>query len=278
MLKIKKIKKNICHSFVQGRLSNEIGNKYQHFPIHNWHNELKLAKKFNFDSIEWLISDFSNPLFNPVFLNLINQKLKKNKIKISSISLDLIMDNALHNINKDQIIWLIDRINKANKLLNIKRVSIPIEERSRFNNNYEKMKALSKLNIFCKKLSKSINLCVETDISPKILNKIFKSNKFKRLGLLLDIGNLRAHGFNIGDYFNKFPSKIYSIHIKYRDQTYGKSKLIPKKNFYELSYLLKNIDNLKNLKDISFQTFKSKKNYLNNIKTCIRAYNLYAQQ
>ena len=45
-MKIKKIKKNICHSFVQGRLSDEIGNKYKQFPIHNWRNELKIAKKF----------------------------------------------------------------------------------------------------------------------------------------------------------------------------------------------------------------------------------------
>lgn len=277
MLKLKKIKKNINHSFVQGRLSNEVGGKYQHFPIQNWHNELSIAKKLNFDSIEWIISDFSNPLFNPAFLELINQKLKKNKIKISSISLDLIMDNALHTISEEEVKWLIDRINYANKLLKINRISIPIEERSRFNNNYEKKKALSKLNIFCKKLSSSINLCIETDMSPKVLNQILKSRNFKRLGLLLDIGNIRAHGFKIKDYFNKFSNKIYSIHIKYRDHTYGKSKLIPRKNFYELKYFLSNINNLKNLKDISFQTFKSKKNFLKNIKSCIRAYNSYVQ-
>lgn len=277
MLKLKKIKKNINHSFVQGRLSNEVGGKYQHFPIQNWHNELSIAKKLNFDSIEWIISDFSNPLFNPAFLELINQKLKKNKIKISSISLDLIMDNALHTISEEEVKWLIDRINYANKLLKINRISIPIEERSRFNNNYEKKKALSKLNIFCKKLSSSINLCIETDMSPKVLNQILKSRNFKRLGLLLDIGNIRAHGFKIKDYFNKFSNKIYSIHIKYRDHTYGKSKLIPRKNFYELKYFLSNINNLKNLKDISFQTFKSKKNFFNNIKSCIRAYNSYVQ-
>ena len=43
-----------------------------------------------------------------------------------------------------------------------------------------------------------------------------------------------------------FQAKIYSIHIKYRDHNYGKSKVIPKNGFYELSYLIKNVGKLKN--------------------------------
>ena len=113
-----------------------------------------------------------------------------------------------------------------------------------------------------------------TDISPNVLKKLF-DNFFKRLGLLLDLGNTRAHGFRIEDYFINFSAKIYSIHIKYRGHNYGKSKVIPKNSFYELSYLIKNIGKLKNLNDISFQTFKSKNYYLKDLKNCVINFNKY---
>lgn len=278
MSKLIKSNKNIFYSFVQGRLSNEVGSKYQHFPIHNWKNELMVGKKLGFDSVEWIVSDFSNPIFNKDFLKLIKDNLKFYKIKISSISLDLIMNNPLYELKKDDAIWLINRLNYASKYLGLKRISVPIEERSRYNNFIEKKKALSILNLFCKKISKNIKLCIETDITPNSINKVLNKRGFRRLGLLLDIGNIRANGHEIEKYFQKFSSRIYSIHIKFREHNYGKSKLLPRKNFYELNYLIKNINYLKNLKDISFQTFKSKKNFLNNIKNCIKTYNLYAQQ
>ncbi len=277
MVKIISINKNILYSYVQGRLSAQMASKYQYFPISDWQKELITANKLGFKGIEWLISDLSNPLFNIDFIKLIRNKIKKNKLIISSISLDLIMDNPLHKMNKQDASWLINKINNANKYFKIKRVSIPIEERSRFNNDKEKKKAFSILRLFCKKISRNINLCIETDISPNALKKLFNNSSFKRLGLLLDLGNTRAHGFRIEDYFINFQAKIYSIHIKYRDHNYGKSKVIPKNGFYELSYLIKNVGKLKNLNDISFQTFKSKNYYLKNLKNCIINFNKYAK-
>ena len=95
MINLKKFKKlNINYSFVQGRFSNEVAGKFQHFPIHNWENEFYLAKKLNFDAVECIVTDFSNPIFNPLFSKIIKKTLLKNKMKISSISMDLIMDGG----------------------------------------------------------------------------------------------------------------------------------------------------------------------------------------
>ena len=80
--------------FVQGRLSEPIANKYQHFPINNWRQELKLKENW-FQGIEWIISDFSNPLFdNETQLEIISL-CKEYKLVISSISLDLLMQDLL---------------------------------------------------------------------------------------------------------------------------------------------------------------------------------------
>ena len=36
--------------------------------------------------------------------------------------------------------------------------------------------------------------------------------------IYIDIGNIRANGFKIENYFKYFSNKIYGIHIKYRDK------------------------------------------------------------
>ena len=129
MIKLKKIKsKKIAYSFVQGRFSTESAGKFQYFPISNWQREFQIAKKLNFDCIEWIVSDFSNPIFNKIFSQIIKKKLNQNNLKISSISLDLIMDNSLHSLSDAQVEWLAENIKKAVIYFKIKRVSVPIEK------------------------------------------------------------------------------------------------------------------------------------------------------
>ena len=90
---------------------------------------------------------------------------------------------------------------------------------------------------------------------------------FEDLGILLDIGNTKAHGYSVKDYIELHPNRIYGIHIKYRDKFYGKSSII--KNFNELKILMQNINKLKNCKDITFQTFFLIK-ILNDMKLSIK--------
>lgn len=278
MIKLKKIKnKNFNYSFVQGRFSDEVAGIFQYFPINSWEKEFYLAKGLNFDSVEWIISDLSNPIFNSLFSKVIKKVLIKNKMKISSISMDMIMDNPLHKLTKSKIVWLSNRIKHSMKFFNIKRISIPIEERSRFNNKNEKKLALNNLALIYKKLSPKYKVCIETDMSPVSLIDILSEKRFKKLGILLDLGNTRAHGFNIEDYFRLFPEKIYSIHVKYREKSYGKTQILKKNNFYELKFLVKNIKVLKNLEDISFQTFKSKRNFYSDIQKSIKNFNSYVK-
>ena len=259
-------------SYVMGRFSKKIGNKFQHFPIDNWQKEIIIAKKFNFDGVEWIISDFSNPIFNKIYLNNIKNLLKKKNIKMCSISLDLIMENPLHSISKKNLEWLINKLNFIQKQIPIKRISVPIEEKARYRNQKQKKTSLNKLCLILKKLSNKSKICIETDISPKKLREIFKEKRMKKLGLLVDIGNVRANGFKINEYINFFCDKIFGIHVKYRSKIDGKSKLIPKK-FMELEAIKKNLNRFSNLKDITFQTFRSDKNFMSDMKKNIKNFN-----
>ena len=80
-----KKKTTINYSFVMGRISQKIGNHFQYFPIDSWQNELKIGNKFGFDGVEWIISDYSNPIFNPKNILNIKKELTLNKMKISSV-------------------------------------------------------------------------------------------------------------------------------------------------------------------------------------------------
>lgn len=275
MAKLLKNNKNFIIAFMQGQLSVPVGSNFQYFPIHEWEKEFIRAKKIGFNNIEWIISDYSNPIFNKEFQKIIQIVLKKNKFNITSISLDLLMNNPLKKMTLENARWLSQFLLMAIKKFKIQRVSFPIEEHSRFNNQKEKITTISRLKIFYKILEKHCNLCIETDISPAALDDFLKNKKLPKLGILIDLGNTKAHGFAIKDYFEKYSNKIYSAHLKFRDKNFGKSKPIPKNNYYELEYFIKNIDLLKNFKDLTFQTFKSPKKFIADIKNSVRNFNNY---
>ena len=94
----------------------------------------------------------------------------------------------------------------------------------------------------------------------------------KNLGLLLDVGNIRANGYDMIAYIKKFSDKIFGVHIKYRDKFFGKSKILPSK-FFELKILRDNIWKLRKLNDLTFQTFRSDNNFKADMKKSIKNFN-----
>lgn len=256
-----------------GRLSEKIGERFQYFPINTWQKELAIGRKLGFDGVEWIISDYSNPIFNYNFILDIKKNLKVHKMKISSISLDFIMKDPLYSINNKDLEWVINRILFLQKNIIIPRITVPIEETSKYRNKIEKTRTLKNLNFILKKLSKNSNISIETDLELREVAKIFNKKKFSKLGLLLDIGNIRASGYNLEKYLFYFKKKIHGIHIKYRNKNFGKSMLIPNK-FNELSILKKNFTKLSKIQDITFQTFRSNNNFISDMKENIKNFNI----
>jgi L-ribulose-5-phosphate 3-epimerase UlaE len=268
----KKKLKRINYSFVMGRLSDKIGGQFQYFPIEGWQKELEIGKRYGFDGVEWIISDYSNPIFNKLFLSDIKKNLNKKKMKICSLALDLIMKEPLYKIKYENLKWLIKKILYIQNNLKISRITFPIEETCRYRNQKEKYKSLKNLSLIIQKLSPKSLISIETDLSVKELKSIFKNKNFLKLGLLIDIGNLRALNRPLKTYFDLFPNRIYGIHIKYRGKNHGTSKNIPNK-FNEMQILSEHFNEAPNLKDITFQTYRSKHNYLYDMKTNIKGFN-----
>ena len=268
----KKKLKQINYSFVMGRLSDKIGGEFQYFPIEGWQKELEIGNRYGFDGVEWIISDYSNPIFNKLFLRDIKKNLNKKKMKICSLALDLIMKEPFYKIKYENLKWLIKKILHIQNNFKISRITVPIEETCRYRNQKEKYKSLKNLSFIIQKLSPKSLISIETDLSVKELKSIFKNKNFLKLGLLIDIGNLRALNRPLKTYFNLFSNRIYGIHVKYRGKNHGTSKNIPSK-FDEIQILSKHFDEVPNLKDITFQTYRSKHNYLYDMKTNIKGFN-----
>ena len=269
---LKNSSKKIKYSFVLGRFSKKIGNKYQHFPIDNWHSELAIAKKFSFDGVEWIISDYSNPIFNEIYLNDIIKRFKAKKMIINSIYFDLIMHDPLHKISMKNFKWLVHKIRNVQNKTKINRITLPVEEKCRFHNDLEKKLTIKKLKYVLKVLGKKSRISIETDIPVKSLEKLLIIRSLKNLGLLLDVGNIRANNYDMLTYIKKFSDKIFGVHIKYRDKSFWKSKILPAK-FFELKILRDSIQNLKKLNDLTFQTFRSDNNFKSDMRKSIKNFN-----
>ena len=269
---VKKLDQNVNFAFVLGRLSKKIGNNFQYFPIDSWQNELKLGRKFGFDGVEWILSDLSNPIFNQKFIIDIKKELKKNKIIISSLAVDLIMSNPLYRMPKKKLNWIVEKLMFIQNQICIPRITIPIEETCRYKNLKQKNKTIQNLSYIIKNLSKKSEICIETDLGFDDLTNLLTNKKLKKLKLLIDIGNFRASGKNLKKFIEKFKLKIIAFHIKYRDKNYGVSKNI-KKNFKELKMLKLEMKNLRYLKDLTFQTYRSDVDYLKDMKFNIKRFN-----
>lgn len=249
-------------SIVQGRLSAEIAGKYQHFPINNWRNEFFDAKRLGFIGIEWIISDFSNPIFDKHAANDIIRLVKTSGVKITSISLDLLMTKTIDQFDFYEIEWMLELIDKTSKSVGLKRVSFPIEETSGIRSP-KTMEAVVKTLKKIAKISsnKNYKLSIETDLSALSIHRILNLRGLNDFGIVLDIGNSAANGFKLIDYFNLIPKKIFGIHIKDRKSGCGPTVKLGTGSA-EFNTLKENFDKLVNLEDITLQAFRSKDNFI----------------
>ena len=100
------------------------------------------------------------------------------------------------------------------KRFKAKRVNIPIEENSRISNHFDYKVVKKRLHQIIKILGGNTKISIESDLSLKNLDHLLSIKELKKLGILLDIGNIKADGFSIEDYINKFSKRIYGIHVK----------------------------------------------------------------
>ncbi len=253
-------------AIVQGRLSSPVGGRYQHFPIHSWREEFVAAADLGFDGIEWIVSDFSNPLFDPLIIDQALEITEKTGVRITSVSLDVLMHHPYSLLDWGDITWLFDRVCSAVSLLNIQRISIPIEENSGIRSFEDAVKVRGRLAKIQKEYGGRIPLIsIETDLSVQNLHHLLSYPEIDQLGILVDTGNAAANGYDIEEYFRLCGPRIYGFHIKDRPAFFQSS--VPfGDGSAEIAAVLSRWKELPKIWDITLQPFRTPDRFLDNAR------------
>jgi len=256
-------------AIVQGRLSSPVGGRYQYFPIHSWREEFELAAKLGFDGIEWIVSDFSNPIFDPETTDQIQAIIEQTGVQVTSISLDILMYHPLANIDWVDVVWLFEGLCFAVSKLDIRRISIPIEEHSRIKSTKDAEAVKNRLSKIQEEYGERIPLIsIETDMSIKNLAHMLSFPEIDKIGVLVDTGNAAANGYSIEEYLRMCGPRIYGFHIKDRRILFQPS--VPfGEGSAEIISVLKQWRNLPKLWDITLQSFRSLSHYIDDAKQAL---------
>lgn len=251
--------------FIQGRLIEpEIKNRVQSFPWKNWKKEMSLAKKNGFKIMEWTIdykNFFKNPLIDKEQHYIVKKNLKKNGLKIPSVTCDFFMQKAFYHSQsprakldiRDKMELLIEN----SSIFNIKYLVVPLIDNSKIFNSKQLHLCINFFKSLRNNLKKNkVKIVFETDFNPKKQLK-FINQLDSNFGINYDTGNSKSLNFNLKEeakYFNR----VLNIHIKDRKIKGKTTKLGTGDVDFNLFFKL--IEKKRYKGNFILQTARSKKN------------------
>jgi L-ribulose-5-phosphate 3-epimerase len=204
----------------QGRHLKKIKKKIQLFPDKKWKYELRLFNQTKLRYIEWVVS-IDNYHQNPICLKngfkIINQNLRKNRIKCRSVDLDFIVKEDPLNFPDEDIRFFLKKIKLIahNSIkIGVKYLILPFLENSSPNNKARMNKLALLINKLREQTSKKIFLLIETDLEPFKLQKFIKKMKNK-VYINYDIGNSASMNYDF-EKEKKYFEFVKNIHLKDR--------------------------------------------------------------
>jgi len=204
---------------MQGRLCEKPGRPLQSFPEHAWRDEFQRAASLGFDAIEWVldgINDIDNPVATTKGRNEIFELCGRYGIRVPSLCAHAFIDGSLLEIGargqrSQDHLW---RVLDWAWATEIEFVVLPVMEKMSLATQraYECF-----LSIFQNKLN-GIGpiLLLESDLPANKLHTLIGDLGATRLGIVYDLGNATAMGFDIINDLNLLHNSIYEIHIKDR--------------------------------------------------------------
>lgn len=212
---------------MQGRLSDKPGQSLQSFPWNSWEKEFKRANSIGFSQIEWLV-DGNNDDLNPI-ASLSSQKKilelsGKYKVTVKSICAHSLIDGDLLHAN-------ISNVDSAkNRLLEILSWAMAIDA------DFVILPIMDEMSIQSDGARESLKqvlhevltidhpeVLLESDLPAQQLKLFIDDVSLDNLGVLYDLGNATALGFDIESELNTLHKYIKEVHIKDRYKNNGGS-------------------------------------------------------
>ena len=205
---------------MQGRLSTPINDRIQAFPHNSWEDEFQQAKKLGFNTIEWIVDERSNPIFDDEKIDVILKISQNNGIEINSLCADIFMNDYLfkspENIIEKNLETLEQLIRQCQKC-HIKILELPFVDSSSLKNSEHQQQILKNLQstILCAEECNVI-LGLETDLEPRTFLNLLKKFNHPNVKANYDIGNSVSNNFITSEELETLKNWIVNIHVKDR--------------------------------------------------------------
>jgi len=210
---------------MQGRLSNKLG-ALQSFPWEDWRQEFLRASSIGFNQIEWLVDGDSvskNPISTIEGRKEIAKLQATHKVSIKSLCAHIFIDGGLLDSGanyikaKTNFLKILEYAFEAN----IEFVIIPLMDEMSIKSNDSKAKFKE---LLCEVLVNSdIRILLESDLPAIELKAFIKDVGLKNVGIVYDLGNATAMGYDIETELLLLHPYIGEVHIKDRFINNGKS-------------------------------------------------------
>lgn len=210
---------------MQGRLTQPKGRGIQFFPFENWEEEFRIARKLGLDEIEFIF-DFEdykqNPLWTIDGVNRIKEIRTETGIQINAVCFDYFMRRAFFKEDVQQVkrieenTQIIKTILESMKQLQIKLLEIPLVDDSSLKSDKEKAAFREWLLKIIDYADETINIALETDLSPKDFKEYLNLFNHPRVGANYDSGNSSGIGYDLYEEVTTLGDYIFNIHIKDR--------------------------------------------------------------
>ncbi len=210
---------------MQGRLTQPKGRGIQFFPFENWEEEFRIARKLGLNEIEFIF-DFEdykqNPLWTIDGVNRIKEIRTETGIQINAVCFDYFMRRAFFKEDVQQVkrieenTQIIKTILESMKQLQIKLLEIPLVDDSSLKSDKEKAAFREWLLKIIDYADETINIALETDLSPKDFKEYLNLFNHPRVGANYDSGNSSGIGYDLYEEVTTLGDYIFNIHIKDR--------------------------------------------------------------
>ena len=204
---------------MQGRLSPQIGQSIQAFPIESWQSEFSLANDLGLDGIEWTV-DLVNYQNHPLFCGkyILHNFIGGSKSKF--VTCDFYMQaNLYENVSKNLGIVkeILFELISSKALGTGSTLVIPLVDQGAPRSDLHWKIVLSLFSEITPLLQQyNSQIVFELEISPDDQNKFLCNFDPNRFGINYDIGNSASLGWDPVDEIIKLGNNIKHIHVKDR--------------------------------------------------------------
>ena len=205
---------------MQGRLSPQLGNKIQAFPLDNWREEFWTAKEIGYNSIEWIVESplELNPLLRFSGIEEINNCITSTGVKVDYVCADIFMENPIFDKeNLENNLEILTNIITFGNKIGAKCVEIPFVDNSSLKGNFKNKNVslqIKEVIPIANELGMQISL--ETDLQPKEFRDFILNFESDVIRANYDIGNSASLGFDTREEIRMIGEFIANVHIKDR--------------------------------------------------------------